>query len=241
MRIKALPFSITLKPIAFFEKLQEKVGFENGSSRAKRGFLPRFQLPKFNFRLPNLPSPSKKLTLYLVIGVAFLVVVWIGARALFGGGSSSVAGTSTQRVKIKAAKASQVIEREFLFPLTNGSGENVSDIRYFIDKAEKMDEIVVKGQRATAIKGRTFMILTLKITNEYTQPIEIDTKDYVRLSVNDNRDEWLAPDIHNDPVLIQASSTKFTRVGFPIYDTDFDLVLRVGEIEGEKEFIELAI
>jgi len=104
-----------------------------------------------------------------------------------------------------------------------------------------MDEIVVKGQRATAIRGRTFLILTLKITNGYTRPIEIDTKDYVRLSVNGNRDEWLAPDIHNDPVLVQATSTKFTRVGFPVYDSDSDLLLRVGEIEGKKEFIELSI
>ena len=57
--------------------------------------------------------------------------------------------------------------------------------------------------------------------------------------MNANENELLAPDTHNDPVEIQAISTKFTRVGFIINDSDKDLVLHVGEIQGDKEKIEL--
>lgn len=238
MRIKALPLSSKLNPVVLFEQFQEAVGFETGTNGRKRGFLPKLQFPKFNFNLPRLPY--KKLAVYLLVAGVALLIIWAGVNAL-SKGSSSVAGTSTDGVKIKSPKASQAIEQEFLFPLTNGTGEEVSEIKYFIDKAEKMDEIVVKGQRATSIRGRTFLILTLKITNNYEQGIEIDTKDYVRLSVNGNQEEWLAPDIHNDPVLVQAASTKFTRVGFPIYDIDKNLVLRVGQIGKDKEYIELSI
>jgi hypothetical protein len=42
-------------------------------------------------------------------------------------------------------------------------------------------------------------------------------------------------------VEVQAISTKFTRVGFPINENDSDLKLRVGEIEGEKETIPLEL
>ena len=248
-RVKTLPKPFLLKPFALFEKIQDTVGLngsiknlvkpaqKNGTNSARRGFIPKISLPKLNFKLPNLPY--KKLSIYALVGVAFLLVLWLVTKSLTNG-SSSVAGTSTQ-IKIKSAKASQMIEREFLFPLTDGNGVSVSQLRYFIEKAEKMDEIVVKGQRATAIKGRTFLIITLKIANDYNRAIEINTKDYIRLSVNGNQNEWLAPDVHNDPVLVQASSTKFTRVGFPINDSDQELLLRAGEIEGEKELIQLSI
>lgn len=67
----------------------------------------------------------------------------------------------------------------------------------------------------------------------------MNTRDYVRLIIDGNQEEKLAPDIHNDPVEIQAISTKQTRLGFAIDDNDKSLALQVGEIDGEKEVIEL--
>ena len=72
----------------------------------------------------------------------------------------------------------------------------------------------------------------------FCQAIEIDSKDYVRLSVN-NSDEWLAPEIHNDPVEVQAISVKNTRLGFTINAKNESLKLLVGEIDKDKQEIEL--
>lgn len=193
------------------------------------------QLQPRKFRNISMSS-LKKVGKYALLGLLALVVV-IGGAGIIGDTDTPKTG----RAKVLGAKATQDINREFLFPLTNSEGEEVSNLKYVIQAAELRDEIVVKGQRATAIEGRTFLIFTLKITNEHSQAIEMSTRDYIRLSVNGNEDEWLAPDIHNDPVEIQAISTKNTRVGFPINDTDSNLVLRVGEINGEKETISLEL
>jgi len=123
--------------------------------------------------------------------------------------------------------------------LRDENGEVVSSFKYLIENAELRDEIIVKGQKATAIKGRDFLILTLKLQNDLDDSIEVSTKDYLRLSVNGNEDEWLAPDIHNDPVEVQAISVKNTRLGFPVNENDTNLVLQVGEINGEKEKVEI--
>jgi hypothetical protein len=152
--------------------------------------------------------------------------------------SPSVLSESDQRVSIKKAKANQLINKEFLFPLKNDKGAEVSRIKYFLQDAQLQDEIVVKGQRATAVKGRTFLIVYIKITNDYSKDISLKTRDYVRLIVNNNS-EKIAPDIHNDPVEIQAISTKYTRLGFPINDTDKNLILQIGEISGNKQNIKL--
>lgn len=145
------------------------------------------------------------------------------------------------KISIKGARSEETINREFEFPLRDGEGEEITKIKYIIENAELRDEIVIKGQRANSVAGRTFLVITIKINNEYNLPLKINSKDYVRLSVNGNKDEWLAADIHSDPVDVQAISTKYTRLGFPISDSDSNLVLRVGEINGEKQEVEISL
>ena len=91
---------------------------------------------------------------------------------------------------------------------------------------------------AKAVKGRTFLIFNLKITNPYSKSIEINSRDYLRVKLN-GKSEQLASEIHNDPVEIQANSTKYTRIGLPINDNDKNIVLLVGELLGKKETVNL--
>lgn len=182
-----------------------------------------------------------KKSFYIPLGIVLLVVVAIAAFILTNNtdnSASSVLGTNDQRVEVKKPLAEQKIEKDFAFPLKDGSGKEISKVKYKILNTELRDEVIVNGKRATAIKGRMFLIINLKITNDYSKTISVNTRDYIRMSVNNNG-ENLAPEIHNDPVEIQARSTKYTRLGFPINDTDKDLKLSVGEIEGKKETIKL--
>lgn len=143
-----------------------------------------------------------------------------------------------KRFDAPRVKAKQTLNKEFLFSLKNDKGEKVDEFKYVIESAELQDEILVKGQRATAVKGRTFLILNLKVVNSLNKAIIINSRDYARLNTNGKK-ELLAPDIHNDPVTIQAISTKYTRLAFPINDTDKNLKLQVGEINEKKETIDL--
>lgn len=178
---------------------------------------------------------SQKTKKYIVlVGIIVVVLLTIGFLTR---GKNSSASTSNTPSDIGGAKESAAINREFIFPIKDASGEQVSSLKYTIETAELRDEIIVKGQKATSIKGRIFLILTVKITNDLDKVIQINTRDYVRLIRNGNPGEQLAPDIHNDPVEIQPISTKYTRVGFPINDGDKDLQLQVGEIKGTKELI----
>ena len=180
-------------------------------------------------------SPKGKKMIYIALSVVSIILLVLLIRGLVGSGTNS----GSPDTKVSAANDTTSINKEFSFPLRNESGEVVSSFNYLIEKAELRDEIIVKGQKATAIKGREFLILTLKLQNDLDDSIEVSTKDYIRLSVNGNEEEWLAPDIHNDPVEVQAISVKNTRLGFPLNETDKNLVLQVGEINGYKEKIEI--
>ena len=188
---------------------------------------PRFNRPRFT------AFPIKR---YIPL---LLLILILGAIVAITINKLRIASSKDERIQVQGAKASMAINKELTFPLKDAAGKEVSKLKYFIEGADLRDEIIVKGQRAVAVKGRTFLILTIKLTNEYDKALDVNVRDYIRLSVNGNEQELLAADIHNDPVAVQAISTKNTRLGFPIKDTDKNLVLLVGEIKENKEKIAL--
>lgn len=151
-----------------------------------------------------------------------------------------LAPKTSDRITAPTPIATQMLNRTYKFPLKDAKGKTVSNITYLLQSADIQDSFIYQGKVATAVKGRTFLIFDLKITNPYSKTIEINAKDYVRVKMNDSS-ELLAPEIHNDPVQIQANSTKYTRIGLPINDTDKNLVLLVGELEGKKDSINLSL
>ena len=175
----------------------------------------------------------------IIIALLILAIVWIVMHSGIIKSNSTLAGED-QRVQLQPPLATETLNKEYAFSLRDSTGREVSKIKYEIISAEKRNEIIVKGQKATAVKGRSFLILNLKITNVYSKTVQIDARDYVRLMVN-NSDEKLAPDIHNDPVEVQAISTKYTRLGFPINESDTNLTIQIGEINGNKESIKLEL
>jgi len=190
----------------------------------------------------NTPSMSnfKKISPKKIIPIAIILVsvaiAVVGAFRLISkvSGKSSTDATPDGRVTIEGAKASVQLNKEFTFPIKDSKDKKITDLKFAIESAELRNEIIVKGKRATAIEGRTFLILNVKVNSSFNKAIQINTQDYVRLMVNGNEEEKLAPDIHNDPLVIQPTSTKFSRVGFAINDSDKNLILQVGEIDGEK-------
>jgi hypothetical protein len=109
-------------------------------------------------------------------------------------------------------------------------------ISYTISSAQLTKQIIIKGQRATAVKGRTFLILNLKLVNSFNQSLFLNTRNYVRVQPVGSNDK-LAPEIHNDTVEVSPISTKLTRIGLPVDETVKEFTLFIGEIDGEKQEI----
>ena len=147
---------------------------------------------------------------------------------------------SSDKTSLKPPVATETINKSFSFPIIDQSGDKVGAVKYELQNAELREEIVIRGQKATVVNGKKFLVFNLKLTNTYNKAIQINARDFIRLSVNKSN-EKLAPDIHNDPVEVQALSTKYTRVGFPVENTAKDLVINIGEINGKKQLIKLNI
>ncbi len=202
------------------------------SSRAQRVGLPKMRKMKFNKKHLKIIFP-------VVIGIIVLGVLVSLIRSLPD--AKSQPATSSNNVTAPDALATINLDKKFSFPLKDDKGAVVGNFDYVIQSAALQKQIIVQGQRATAINGRVFMILNLKITNNLKKTIQLNTRDYIRLITVSGGSEQLAPDIHNDPVEVQAISTKFTRVGVALDEKDAKktIHLKVGEIDGTKQNIDL--
>jgi hypothetical protein len=173
----------------------------------------------------------------LVLG-ALAAVVLVGKMLTNTRANNAAGVTSGEKVSLSEPLATSSVNQTFEFPLLDQDGSEVSRIQYALETAELRDEIIVKGQRARAVNGKAFLTITLKITNSYEQGIDINSRDYVRLSVSGSN-ELKAPSIHNDPVEVQAISTKESRVGFTVEEGQKQFTVYIGEIKGEKQAVEL--
>ncbi len=201
-------------------------------------------------RLGNKKNFGRKIQLllksspYIPLGAVILVIVVIAIVSLTvinqkSTGTLGVTTANDQRAVVNQPVATQTLNKTFAFPLKDQTGKEVSKLVYSVESVELRNEIIIKGQKATALKGKRFLVINLKITNNYNKTIQINARDYLRLIV-DGSPEKLAPDIHNDPVEVQAISTKYTRVGMAVSDTAKSIILQVGEITGKKELIKLS-
>lgn len=219
---------ISQRFISFFEAAND--AFSQGVSTQRTNAR---SLKRFFKKSPFIPVA--------ILAIAVIFVVSILFKAVTGANSSTVlSANESEKAESPKAKAEQKVNKDFTFALKDETGKDVSKLKYTIENVQLMDEIIVKGERARAVEGRTFLVINLKITNDFNKSVQINSRDYLRLIVN-NSAERLAPDIHNDPVEVQALSTKYTRVGFPINETDKNLSLQIGELTGPKESIKLTL
>lgn len=174
--------------------------------------------------------------------VVILLPIWLIYR-WWGGSQNNVNGSTSEVLSSNSQiLASTPINVNVPIPVLDAKGVSLGVMTMMVTDAEKRDEIIVQGKKANALEGRDFLIVNLKIINPIASGVGVKTRNYFRLNVNGSSD-WLAPDIHNDKedngVEVQALSTKNTRIGFPINETDNSLILQIGPIEGEKQQVPL--
>ncbi|MCL4367149.1 hypothetical protein M1563_03180 [Patescibacteria group bacterium] len=181
----------------------------------------------------------------LVIPIIVLVVIiYFVGRSFFNkpaasNNNNTPLASQTSNNSLSNPVATTDVNKDFTFSIPGTNGAEATDIKYTIQNAELRKDILVQGQKATAVSGRLFLILNLKLSNTTDKTVTVNTRNYVRLALDDNTSEWFAPDIHNDPVEVQPISVKQTRIGFPVDQNIKHFKIQVGEIDGDKSLLDL--
>ena len=198
----------------------------------------------FSEKFNNLKKYDRKKLMRMALPILLVVIVLGVVVAIVKNlpdAQSNPNSDGSADIKIAGALATQNLDKVNKFPLKDENGKEVGKFEYTVQNAELRKQILVQGRSATAVSGRVFLIFNIKINNTLDKALQINTRDYIRISLPSNPSEKLAADIHNDPVEVQAISTKYTRIGLAIDEKDAKkpIEIQVGEIGGDKQTITL--
>ena|GEM_PF-1593775 len=240
-----LPAPVAPVKTSLFSSLRKKIStlFSFSTSDSTSDAAPSYysdagQSSRPSTNNSHLRKQFKKNKFLFIFIVAIAVLLFSVLIASVKKNSSGTTVLGQQKVHLNEVKSQETLNKKFQFPIRDGNGKEVTKITFLIQNAELRDQIVVKGRPANAIEGRIFLVLNLKLTNDYTKTISLNTRDFVRMTVNGSS-EKMAFDIHNDPVEVLAGSVKQTRLAMAINTTDKDIILLIGEVNGPKQTIKV--
>lgn len=177
-------------------------------------------------------TSSKLFKLFLV-----LIVVFAGYQILVRPRLSQSQPVVETPLPAKPAKATAEINKSFNFEAIVVQGKGTEEVVFTVASAELKDQIKVKGEPRGVSKGDQYLLLRLEIENETTDKLALTPSDFIRLL--DEEDKKYAPDFHNAVVIIDPLSVRKDLVSFIVDAKLKSFKLLVGELEEEKETVEI--
>lgn len=127
---------------------------------------------------------------------------------------------------------------QFIAPPESGTGRKSNqNITFTITQVEQKNSIKVKDESKPAPAGKDYLLIRLEIDNPTTQRIRFLSADFVRLLREGNKK--FAPDYHNGIVTLDPISVKRDLLAFTINENETKYVFQVGELDRDKEQIEI--
>lgn len=177
------------------------------------------------------------LPIAVIIAIVLVAGVIIASLGLYKGKSLPISQSSSGQTKISENAVS--LNKELNFPIYNQGQKTENNLKMVMTTAERSDKILVNGKPASAADGKDFLIINIEITNPTGDKLNVRPVDFFRLVAQDGRQ--YAADVHNDPVKTEPISIKKTRIGYVVTESQKSFKFLVGEINGEKQEIEINI
>lgn len=175
------------------------------------------------------------------ISVIFLIIAVFGYRLLM-----SKKLTTSKKVDPKTIatedekKVSIGREFEFKIPVINDQGQILAkeeEIKFIITEAALKEEIKLKGEAKKANQGQKYLILRIELQNDSSDRLAIISSKYIRLIGQENKK--FSPDFHNAMVAIDPLSVRRDIVAYIVNNDSKNFTFQVGELEGEKQSLEI--
>lgn len=187
---------------------------------------------------PTKSFKSFKKFFYIVAGL--LIAIVLGYKIV-----SRKTSEATPPKQIESANSQKVTvnrEFEFLISAINDQGQFIAKkegkIKFILSEAELKKEIKVKNETRKALEGQTYLIVRIELQNNTPDRLAIISSKYIRLIGLE--DKKFSPDFHNAMVAIDPLSVRRDIVAYIVNEDSKNFSFQVGELEGDKQAIEIA-
>lgn len=206
----------------------------NDYSQTKTAFFKKSLKSVRNLSL-NAQSLKKILTAKNIgIAVAALVIVVVGFKLVGGNKQSDLnSGILTQ-------SSFAALNKKLLFPIKNQKGESTgSDLVVNATTVERTDKLLYNGRPLIARQSKDFIVVNMEIENSTKDRLTVRAVDFIRL-VDENGKNYSA-DVQTEAVKVEPLSVKKTRTIFIIDESRKNLVFLLGDINSNREKVEITI
>lgn len=176
---------------------------------------------------------------YIIAGI--LIIIALGYTVYIKKSPSK----AVEPKSIESKSSGKVVlnrEFEFSIPAINDQGQFIAkrngQIKFILIEADLKTEIKVKGESRQAKEGQTYLILRIELQNNTPDRLAIISSKYVRLIGLENKK--FSADFHNAMVAVDPLSVRRDIVAFIVNENSKNFTFQVGELEGEKQSIEIA-
>lgn len=166
----------------------------------------------------------------LIIGLFILAVV-IG-YFIYTKGSDSQKRAKPSPITAPV-KSSVELNAPFKFNIPQDGKRALEQIKFTILRAERKDEIKVKGEVRKASEGHDFLLLRLELDNPSPQRIQFISSDFIRLLGAE--DKKYSPDFHNGTIILDPISVRKDLVSFIVDQNIKKFTFLVGELDKDKQ------
>lgn len=179
-----------------------------------------------------------KKNLKLIAGIVVIAII-LGVVFSFGrqkGNTASTNSVSVASLRTDEPTAVAEINQNFDFELLNANSQKKM-VKFTVTTVERKEEIKLKDQTRKPTKDKDYLLVRIEIQNDHIDRLAIASGDRVRLQ--DDSGKLFAPDYHNGAVIIEPLSVKKDLLAFVVDKQDKSFVLQVGDLEQEKQKIEI--
>ncbi|GEM_PF-1667011 len=223
------PWHIAASVIDYNTKIAEKILDETVKPRIKNPFK-NFKFPK---KLPEMDS-----TKILVIIGCLVVIAAVGIFAFTKSKSSkNSSGSAVSNVSVLASAS---IAKDVNVPIRDKNGKEVGqNLKVKFTTADRAKKILFQGRPLSSRQGKAFVVINIEIDNPTKDRLTVRAVDFIRLVASDGKN--FAPDIQTDAIKVEPLSSKNTRTIFIIEDSLKKVKFLIGEINGNRETVEITI
>lgn len=175
--------------------------------------------------------PKRKNRIFITFFFGFLLLIFILSLAI-------IRLSNNQSLSNKSPNSIEIIsqDRTFKFQGYNQNSKQQGVITFKINNVEKTDNVLVNSQEFHAKNKKLFLIVNLELQNETSYSLSIIPSDFIKL-LYDN--QQFNPDLHNNLLSVEATSTKKDRIGFVIPEDNRKYILAVGQTGSDKSEIDI--
>lgn len=193
-----------------------------------------------NFNMEPVKKIKKLLSGKNLIIVAVIVLVIALGAWFFTRSKSNSTSANSEETFVSSGGPTAPLNKKIAFPIRDNNGKTTgTNLTVNFTNLERTSKVIYNGRPLIARESKDFIVANMEIENTTKDRLTVRPVDFIRLV--DASGKNYAADFQTSAIKVEPLSTKRTRTIFIVDESQKNLKFLIGEINGNREPVEVTI